>query len=49
MLLKSRKYFERPFLMEIGVTRGDPVSPTIFNIVVYKVVRSVLLEVCGTQ
>ena len=32
-----------------GATQGDPVSLTIFNILVYAVVRAVLLEVCGTQ
>ena len=31
------------------MTQGDPVSPTIFNIVVGAVVRVVLLEVCGTK
>ena len=35
--------------MEIGVTQGEPVSPTIFNIVVDAVVREVLLEICGPQ
>ena len=31
------------------MTQGDPVSLTIFNIVVDEVVRAVLLEVCGPQ
>ena len=35
--------------MERGVTQGDPVSPTVFNIVVDTVVRVVLLEVCRPQ
>ena len=46
---KAGKLFGRTFGTEIGVTQGDPVSPTIFNIVVEAVVRAVLLEVCGTQ
>ena len=32
-----------------GVTKGDPLLPTIFNIVVDTVVRSDLLEVCGPK
>ena len=31
------------------MTHGDPVSPTVFNILVNAVVRMVLLEVCGPQ
>ena len=31
------------------MTQWDPVSPTIFNIVVDTLVREVLLEVCGPQ
>ena len=31
------------------MTQGNPVSPTIFNIVVDAVVTAVLLEVCGPQ
>ena len=41
--------FGRPFRIERGVTQGELVSPTIYIIVVYAVVRVVLLEVCGTQ
>ena len=33
----------------IGVTQGDPVSPTILNILVNSVVRVVMLEVCRPQ
>ena len=35
--------------MERGVYQGEPVSLTIFNIMVDAVVREVFLEVCGTQ
>ena len=44
--LKEGKYFGRPFCMMRGVTHGQPLSLTIFNIVVDVVVREVLLEVC---
>ena len=43
----ARKIFGKPFLIERGVTQGDLVSLTIFNILVDVVVRAVLLEVCG--
>ena len=46
---KAGKFFGRPFRMERGVTQGDPISPTIFNIVVGAVIRAILLEVCGPQ
>ena len=46
---KSGKCFGRPFHMERGGTQGDPVYQTIFNIIVYSVVRVVLLEVCVPQ
>ena len=49
MVPKVGNVFGRPFNMEIGVTQGEPVSPTIFNIVVDAVVREVLLEICGPQ
>ena len=46
---ESREVFGSLFCMNRGVTQGDPVSLTIFNIVVDAVVRAVLLEVCGPQ
>ena len=39
----------RPFIMGRWVTQGDPVSPTLFNIIVNAVVRATLQEICGTQ
>ena len=45
----SGKYYGCPFRTGRGVTQGDPVSPTIFNIVVDAVVRDYLQEVCGPQ
>ena len=46
---KAVIYYGRPFRMDIGVTQGDPVSPTVFNIVVDAVVRVVILEVFVPQ
>ena len=49
MVPKAGKFFGQPFWMEKGVTQGETVSPTIFNIMVDTVVRAVLLEVCIPQ
>ena len=49
MVLKEGKYFGRPFCMMRGVTHGQPLSLTIFNIVVDAVVRACMVEVCGPQ
>ena len=49
VFFKARKFSEWPFGTERGVTKGDPVSPTIFNILMVAVVRAVMLEVCGPQ
>ena len=49
MVPKAVKLYERPFSTGRGVTHGDLVSPTIFNIVVDVVIRADLLEVCGPQ
>ena len=40
---KAGKYFGRAFHTEIGVTQEEPLSTTIFSILVYAVVRVVLL------
>ena len=49
VVLKVGRLYGRPFRMERGVTQGEPVSPTVFNIVVEAVVRAVLMEVCRPQ
>ena len=46
---KGGKYIRRPFNMEIGVSQGDPIYLTIFNIVVCALVRAALLAFCGPQ
>ena len=43
--MKIGRFYGQPFRTDRGVTQGDPVSPTVFNIVVDAVVRKVLLEV----
>ena len=40
---KAGRFCGRPLGTEIGVTQGDPVSPTIFNIVADAVLRAVLM------
>ena len=45
----ARNLFGRLFGKDRGVTQGNPVSPTIFKIVVDAVVRVFLLEVCGNH
>ena len=39
MVARSGVYHETAFKGERGVTQGDPLSPTIFNVVVDAVVR----------
>ena len=39
MVAQAGGYYGEPFQGEIGVTKGDPMSPIIFNMVVYAVVR----------
>ena len=43
------KFLGKAFWTGRGVTKGDPVFPLIFNIVVDAVVRAVLDVVFGTQ
>ena len=45
MVPKYGRYYRQTLRTDRGVTQGDPVSPTVFNIVVDAVVRKVLLEV----
>ena len=49
VVTKSGKCYGRPFSMGIGVTQGDPVSPTLFNIIVDAVFQATLQEICGPQ
>ena len=46
---KSGKYYGRPFRTERGVTQGDLISITLFNIIVDAVVRATIQEICGPQ
>ena len=39
MVARAGGYYVEPFCGERGVTQGDPISPTIFNVVVDTVVR----------
>ena len=38
MVVEASGYFGRPFKEYRGVTQSDPMSPTIFNMVVYAVI-----------
>ena len=49
MIPRTGRYYGRSFQTGQGVTQGDLVYPTIFNIVVDAVVRETLREVCGPQ
>ena len=39
MVAKAGRYFRRPFKGYQGVTQGDPLSSTIFNVVMGAVIR----------
>ena len=43
MVARAGQYYGTGFKGERGVTQGDPLSPTIFNVVVDAVVRQWLL------
>ena len=43
MVVRAGRYYWEGFKGERGVTQGDPLSPTIFNVVVDAVVRHWLL------
>ena len=49
MVTKGGKYYGQPFSTRRGVTQGDLVSPTLFNIIVDAVVRATLQEIFGPQ
>ena len=38
MVARAVGYYGAPFRLDIGVTQGDPLLPTIFNVVVYAVI-----------
>ena len=38
MVARAGSYYEKGFKGEQGVTQGDPLSPTIFNVVVDAVI-----------
>ena len=42
VITKKGKYYGRPLSTCRGVTKGDTVSPTLFNIIVDAVVRATL-------
>jgi hypothetical protein len=46
---RAARYFGRAFKAKRGITQGDPLSPTIFNLMVDAVVRAWLMEVHGTM
>ena len=43
MVARAGRYYEKGFKGERGMMQGDPLSPTIFNVVVDAVVRHWLL------
>ena len=49
VVIKIGSFYGQPFRTDRGVTQGDPVSPTAFNILMYKLLRVVPMEVCGPQ
>ena len=49
MVTKAERCYSQPFKTGIGVTQGDFLSPILFNIVVYAVLRVVLIGVYSSQ
>ena len=49
VVTNAGRYYGRPFRTGIVVTQWDPVSHTVFNIVVDILIMAVLLEVWGLQ
>ena len=43
---KAGRYYVRPFNMGRRGTQGDPISTTVFRILVNAVIRAVMIEVC---
>ena len=40
---KAGRFYGRPFITDMGLTQGIPVSPTVFHIVVDTVLRVVMM------
>ena len=49
MVAKSGRYFGRPFKGYQVVTQGDPLSPTIFNVVMDAVIHHWVMVVMLTK
>ena len=47
MVARAGHYYETPFKGHQGVTQGSPLSPIIFNIVVYVVIHHCITLVTG--
>ena len=45
MVARAGGYYRTAFQVETGVTQGDLLSPTIFDVVVYAVVRHWVTDV----
>ena len=43
MVARSGGYFGPPYKVQLGVTQEDPLSPTIFNVVIDAVLRHCIL------
>ena len=43
VVTKAGRFYVQPFITERVVTQGDPVFPTVFDIVVGALVRTVLM------
>ena len=49
MVVNTGRYFQRPFKGYQGVTQGDPMYPTIFNVVVNAVIRQWVTVMTPTE
>ena len=46
---KAERYYGHSFRTDIGVIQGDPVSPTVFNVMVDVVVSAIIMVLCVSQ